>query len=63
MAVVIEDDETYLGDGLYVSRPYGSIKLRAPREFGDHEIFLGPGELAAFLAWLKKTGLAEGVLK
>jgi hypothetical protein len=32
--------ETYLGDGLYASYDGDQIKLRAPREGGDHEVYL-----------------------
>ena len=35
-------EETYLGDGLYASLQYGMIKLRAPREDGDHYVCLEP---------------------
>jgi hypothetical protein len=31
--------ETYLGDGLYASFDGWQIRLRAPRENGDHEVF------------------------
>ena len=34
--------EEYLGDGLYASFDGWQIKLRAPREFGNHEVFLEP---------------------
>ena len=33
-------DELYLGDGLYASFDGNSIKLRAPREGGDHIVYL-----------------------
>lgn len=46
--------ETYLGDGLYVSFLHGfQIKLRAPRENGDHVIYMEAGELNAFINFLK----------
>jgi hypothetical protein len=32
--------EEYLGDGLYASFDGWQIKLRAPREDGDHVVFL-----------------------
>lgn len=32
--------ETYLGDGLFASHDGWQLKLRAPREFSDHEVFL-----------------------
>lgn len=34
--------ETYIGDGVYASFDGYQIKLRAPRENGDHVIFLEP---------------------
>jgi hypothetical protein len=36
------DDETYLGDGVYASFDGWQICLRAPRENGDHVVFLEP---------------------
>ena len=33
-------DETYLGDGLYCSFDGIQIKLRAPRDEGDHVVYL-----------------------
>jgi len=45
--------ETYLGDGLYASFDGWQVKLRAPRENGDHEVFLEDGlTLQAFLEFL-----------
>jgi hypothetical protein len=35
-------DEEYLGDGLYVYWDGWQIRLRAPRENGDHMVFLEP---------------------
>jgi hypothetical protein len=35
-----EEGETYLGDGLYASFDGYQIKLRAPRDDGDSEVFL-----------------------
>jgi hypothetical protein len=35
-------DETYLYDGLYASFDGFQIKLRAPREEGDHVVYLEP---------------------
>ena len=34
--------ETYLGDGVYASFDGWQICLRAPRENGDHVVFLEP---------------------
>lgn len=60
------EKETYLGDGLYVSLSGLDgfrIKLRAPRIGGDHVIYMEGGELAAFMAYLKNTGLSAGILR
>jgi hypothetical protein len=35
--------ETYLGDGLYCSWDNWQIRLLAPREGGDHVVFLESG--------------------
>lgn len=35
-------DETYLGDGLYASFDGWQIQIRAPRENGNHFIYLEP---------------------
>lgn len=40
--------ETYLGDGLYASFDGWMIKLRAPREHGDHWVALEPGVIESF---------------
>jgi hypothetical protein len=45
--------ETYLGDGLFASWDGWSIRLRAPRDGGDHEVYLEPGlTLDAFFEFL-----------
>ncbi len=49
---MLPDNEEYLGDGLYVSHEHNVIKLRAPRDDGDHEVFLEPHVLANFLAYI-----------
>lgn len=51
-----DDAETFLGDGLYASRYAGLIQLRAPREDGDHVIFLEPEVYAALKEYAKKIG-------
>jgi hypothetical protein len=37
-----QDAETYLGDGLYASFDGFYVRLRAPREGGDHVVSLEP---------------------
>ena len=39
--------ETDLGDGLYASFDGWQVRLRAPREEGDHLIYLEPSVLGA----------------
>src|ERR1700682_327602 len=46
--------ETYLGDGLYASFDGFMITLRAPREGGDHFVYLEPNTFAALLEFQKR---------
>jgi hypothetical protein len=49
----MSERETYLGDGLYASFDGYQIRLRAPRENGDHEVFLEDGlTLQEFLKFI-----------
>jgi hypothetical protein len=49
----VSERETYLGDGLYASWDGYQVKLRAPRDGGDHVVFLEDGlTLQAFLEFL-----------
>jgi hypothetical protein len=51
------DKETYLGDGLYASFDGWQVRLRAPREEGDHVVYLEPAvveELQKFIDGLGK---------
>jgi hypothetical protein len=57
--------ETYLGDGVFASWDGWQIRLRAPRENGDHEVFLEDGlTLQAFFEFLEtlpiKIGASNG---
>ena len=56
----LEKEETYIGDGLYVSYDGFHIKLRAPRVESDSEIYLEPVVLKEFLDYLKKKGAIRG---
>jgi hypothetical protein len=49
------DSETYLGDGLYAAFDGYYVRLRAPREDGDHWVALEPAVLDAFLRFLKEA--------
>ena len=44
----MEEEETYLGDGLYASFDGFMFTLRAPRAGGDHWVGLEPEVLRAF---------------
>jgi hypothetical protein len=50
-----EPDETYLGDGLYASFDGYQFRLRAPREDGDHFVFLDPSVIDAFARYVERT--------
>lgn len=49
------EQETYLGDGLYASFDGWQIKLRAPRDGGDHEVYLEMGVYRAFLEYAQQA--------
>ena len=51
--------ETYLGDGLYASFDGFAIKLRAPREGGDHYVVLEDEVLEAFERFIKQLRAKE----
>ncbi len=46
--------ETYLGDGLYASFDGYQFCLRAPREGGDHKVYLETHTLNAFIEYVKQ---------
>lgn len=47
-----DQNETYLGDGLYVSVDGWSLTLRAPRLGGDHYVVLEPEVMVALLKYI-----------
>lgn len=49
-------DEIYLGDGLYCALMSGMIALRAPREDGDHTVFLEPETYEALRKFALRIG-------
>lgn len=57
----MEGQETYLGDGLYASFDGCQFKLRAPREDGDHEVYLEPATYNALVRFVASTCRARGV--
>ena len=57
----MSEHETYLGDGLYASFDGWQIRLRAPRDGGDHEVFLEDGlTLQEFLKFLDALPIQRG---
>lgn len=53
-----QEDETYLGDGLYASFDGYQICLRAPQTTGDACVYLEPSVLHSFMQYvssLKET--------
>ena len=53
-------DELYLGDGLYASFDGDSIKLRAPREDGDHIVYLEAGLYQALRDYAARCWRVDG---
>lgn len=53
-------EETYLGDGLYASFDGYQIRLRAPRETGDHVVYLEPPVYAELVRFADREGRKEG---
>jgi hypothetical protein len=49
-------EETYLYDGLYAGFDGFQIKLRAPREEGDHVVYLEPRTYYALREFALKVG-------
>lgn len=52
-----DQKEIYLGDGLYASFDGWQIKLRAPRENGDHEVYLDGHMLLSLIEMTRQWGL------
>lgn len=53
------DEEIYLGDGLYAQFDGFSVRLRAPRTEGDHEVFLEPWMLTHLIQCAKEWGMIQ----
>lgn len=51
--------EHYLGDGCFASFDGYQIKLRAPRDHGDDEVYLEPGTFAELLRFARKFWRVE----
>lgn len=52
------NEEEHLGDGLYASFDGYQIKLRAPRGYGDHEVYLEPDVYRALLHFAQARGIS-----
>lgn len=52
---MIEREEEYLGDGLYVRYDGGMIRLRAPRDNGDHVVYLDDWGFRNFIEWCERV--------
>lgn len=52
-------EEIYLGDGLYAQFSGYDIKLRAPRENGDHEVYLEPWTLQHLIQYARDVGMLK----
>lgn len=55
----MNEEETYLGDGLYASFDGWQICLRAPREGGDHEVWLEPAVWASLVEYVASLSRKE----
>ena len=47
-------EEVHLGDGLYASFDGWYLRLRAPRENGDHWVGIEPGVWNALRKWIDR---------
>jgi len=50
------NDETYLGDGCFVSYDGWQLKLRTPREEGDHVVYLEPRVFSELVEYAQSVG-------
>lgn len=50
----LQQQEEYLGDGLYISFDGYQIRLRAPRENGDHFVALEPKVFQSLIEWINQ---------
>jgi len=57
-------DETYIGDGLYASFDGYQIRLRAPREGGDHVVYLDDATFCSFMDYVQEAvGIKIEIMK
>ena len=54
-----EANETYLGDGVYISYDGWQFRLRVNREAGDHVVYLDPVVAKLLVAYVKTKDLPE----
>jgi hypothetical protein len=52
-----EQGEHYIGDGCYASYDGWQICLRAPRENGDHVVYLEPFLLNNLITYARRVGM------
>lgn len=50
-------DETFLGDGVYVSHDRYAICLRAPRDGGDHVVYIEPWMMRELIRYCERIGM------
>jgi len=55
------EDESYLGDGLYVTFDGWNMVLRAPRENGNHYVALEPETYSALLRFAEHINKKHNV--
>ncbi len=53
------EGEEYLGDGCYASFDGWQICLRAPRENGDHIVYLEPQLMSRLLSFAARVGMIQ----
>jgi hypothetical protein len=54
-----QNEDHYLGDGLYARFDGFQIILRAPREYSDHYVGLEPAVFQELIRWIKSfSGLS-----
>jgi hypothetical protein len=55
--------EEYLGDGVFASFDGYQIKLRTPRQYGDHIVYLDQRTLDALLEYMQEQCLIDATGK
>ena len=55
MSTATNDNEVYIGDGVFASFDGYQVKLRAPRLFEDHEVYINSDNLARLYLFLQAS--------